>query len=138
MLAVGEIDTEKGDSVDVRSLGAIPSCAAEVHDDEIGIAEGAMLGPRPSAYSGSPKPNPVVASGQNSVGSCLLRAHDTLDQALGIQLGVVVPLERLRTLHRERQRLDQALTENPVHQELDLLQASSEDCDIPRQVPDEI
>ena len=79
VLAVAEIDTEKGDSVDVRSLGAIPLCVAEVHDDETGIAEGAMLGPRSSACSESPMPNSVVADDQNSVGSCLLRVHGALD-----------------------------------------------------------
>ena len=76
MLVVAEIDTEKGDSVDVRSVGAIPLCVAEVHDDETGIAEGAMLGHRSSAYSGSPMPNSVVADGHDSVESCLLRAHN--------------------------------------------------------------
>ena len=73
---------EKGDSVDVKSPGANPLCVAEVHDDETGTAEGAMLGPRSSAYSGTenPKPNLVVAADvHDSVGSCLLRAHDTLD-----------------------------------------------------------
>ena len=70
---------EKGDSVDVRNPGAILSCVAEVHDDETGIAEGAMFGPRSSAYSGSPKPNSVAADCHNSVGSCLLRVHGTLD-----------------------------------------------------------
>ena len=138
VLAVAEIDTEKGDSVDVRSPGAIPSCVAEVRDDETGIAEGAMLGPRSSAYSGNPKPNSVVADDHNSVGSCLLGAHGTLDQVLGVQLGVVVPLERLRILHQECQRSDQALIESSGHQGLDLLRASSEGGDIPRQVLDEL
>ena len=138
VLAVAEIDTEKGGSVDVRSPGATPSCVAEVHDDETGIGEGAMLGSRSNAYSGSPVPNSVVADDHNSVGNYLLRAHGTLDQVLGVQLGVVVPLERLRILHRECQRLDQALIESSGHQGLDLLRASSEGGGIPRQVLDEL
>ena len=86
---------EKGDSVDAKSPGANPLSVAVVHDDETGIAEGAMLGPRSGAYFGAenPEPNLVVAADvHDSVGNCLLRAHGTLDQALGIQVGMVVPL----------------------------------------------
>ena len=78
VLVVAEIDMEKGDFVDARSPGAIPLCVAEVHDDETAIVEGAIVGPLSPACFGSPKPNSVVADGHDSVGSCLLRAHDTL------------------------------------------------------------
>lgn len=56
VFAVAETDTEKADSVDIRSPGAIRPCVAEVHVDETGIAELASLEPHSSAYSGNRKP----------------------------------------------------------------------------------
>ena len=82
--AVAETDTEKADSVDVTNPGANPPCVAEVHDDGIGIAEWAMLGPRSSACSENPKPNPVAVAGHSFVGRSLRWSHGRIDQALDI------------------------------------------------------
>ena len=84
LFAVAETDTEKADSVDVKSPGATPPCVAEVHDDGIGIAEWAMLGPRSSACSENPKPNSVAVAGYAFVGRNLRWGHDRIDQALDI------------------------------------------------------
>lgn len=51
MSAAAETGTEKADSVDARSPDAMSPCVAEVHDDEIGIAEWAKLGHHLCAYS---------------------------------------------------------------------------------------
>lgn len=118
MSAAAETDTGKAGSVDARSPDAIPPCVAEVHDDEIGIAEWAMLGPRPCAYSGNPEPSPVAVAGAER---SLLGRYDRIDQALDTQLGVVVPLERLQILHRGCRHLDQVRIESSTDGELDVL-----------------
>lgn len=119
-----EVDTERADSVDVRNPGAIPLCVAEVHDDEIGIAEWAMLGPHPSAYSENPKPSSVVVVGHYSVDGSLLGGHGRIDQALDIRLGVSVLLEKLRILRRGCRHWAQVRIESSTHSDLDLLRTS--------------
>ena len=119
-----EVDTERADSVDVRNPGAIPLCVAEVHDDEIGIAEWAMLGPHPSAYSENPKPSSVAVAGHYSVDGSLLGGHGRIDQALDIRLGVSFLLEKLRTLRRVCPHWAQVRIESSTHSDLDLLRTS--------------
>ena len=119
-----EVDTERADSVDVRNPGAIPLCVAEVHDDEIGIAEWAMLGPHPSAYSENPKPSSVAVAGHYSVDGSLLGGHGRIDQALDIRLGVSVLLGKLRILRRVCRHWAQVRIESSTHSDLDLLRTS--------------
>ena len=121
MSAAAETGTEKAGSVDARSPDAIPPCVAEVHDDEIGIAEGAMLGPHPCAYSGNPKPTSVAVVG---IERSLLGRHGRIDQALDTQLGGVVPLEKPQILHRGCRHLDQVRIESSTDSELDVLVTS--------------
>ena len=110
---------ERVDFVDVRSPGAIRPCAAEVHVDETGIAELATLGPRSNAYSGNLKPSGHAAATHCSVGTSLLEGHCRMGR---VRYGVDVLPERLRTLHRARQRSDRAQIESSTYSELALLQ----------------
>ncbi len=122
--AVGGIDTEKADLVDVRSLGATPRRAAEVHVDETGIAELVMLEPHSSAYSGNLKPSPEAVAGHDSGGRSLLRGRCRMNQDLDIRFGVGTLLERLQTRHRVCRHSDQARIENSTDSELNLLRKS--------------
>lgn len=83
-----------------------------------------MLGPRLIAYAGNQKPNSIAVAGHYSVGRSLLGAHDRIDQALDVRVGVGVLLEKPRTLHRVCQHLDQVRIENSVDSELDVFQRS--------------
>lgn len=121
MSAAAETGAEKAGSVEPRSPDAIPPCVAEVHDDEIGIAEWAMLGPHPGAYSGNAKPSSVAVAG---VERSLLGRHGRLDEVLDTQLGVVVPLERLQILHQGCRHLDQVRIESSTDSKLDVLLTS--------------
>ena len=108
----------------MRSLGATPRRVAEVHVDEIGIAELVMLGSRSSAYSGNLKPSSEAVAGHYSVGRSLLGVHGRIYPALDIRFGVGALLERLRTLHRVCQHADQARIESSTYSELDLFRKS--------------
>ena len=112
MIAAAEVDTTNADSLGVRGLGATRPCAVEVHVDEIGIVGWAMLGPRLTAYSGSPKPNWAAVSDRCSFGGSLMGDHGRIDQAQDAPLGVGVRLEKLRIQHQVCRHLDQARSEN--------------------------
>lgn len=136
MFAVAGFDTEKIDSFDVRSPGAILPCVAEAHVDGIGIAEPAILEPRSNADFENLKPSSVAVAGYCDAERNLLGGHGRIDQVPDIQLGVGVLLERLRTLHLICQHLDQARIESSRHSDLDLLRTSWRRHDIPRPVLD--